>query len=69
MELFRVSAAHVTVDDYRSYVGCAHPTKSRFNVDQNYINHDFDTINNTTSELSRIIGGLRAAVQKQRDEK
>ena len=29
----------------------------------------FDTVNSNTSELSRIIGGLRAAVQKQRDDK
>jgi four helix bundle protein len=38
--------------------------------DVGYINQEiFDTVSNTTSELSRIIGGLRAAVQKQRDEK
>lgn len=29
----------------------------------------FDAVNGDTSELSRIIGGLRAAVQKQRDKK
>ena len=29
----------------------------------------FDTVSSSASELSRIIGGLRAAVQKQRDEK
>jgi four helix bundle protein len=29
----------------------------------------FDIISGSASELSRIIGGLRAAVQKQRDEK
>lgn len=38
--------------------------------DVGYINQEtFDTVNSSTSELSRIIGGLRAAVQKQRDEK
>src|SRR3989338_6187275 len=29
----------------------------------------FDTVNSSASELLRIIGGLRAAVQKQRDQK
>ena len=29
----------------------------------------FDTVSSSASELSRIIGGLRVAVQKQRDEK
>ncbi|MHB1236814.1 MAG: four helix bundle protein [Gallionella sp.] len=29
----------------------------------------FDAVSSSASELSRIIGGLRAAVQKQRDEK
>lgn len=29
----------------------------------------FSNLNSSTDELSRIIGGLRAAVQKQRDEK
>ena len=38
--------------------------------DVGYINQKtFDAINSSTSELSRIIGGLRAAVQKQRDNK
>ena len=38
--------------------------------DAGYINQEiFDTLSNSTGELSRIIGGLRAAVQKQRDEK
>ena len=38
--------------------------------DVDYINQeDFNTVNSNTSELSRIIGGLRAAVQKQRDNK
>lgn len=38
--------------------------------DVGYINQEnFDTVNSSASELSRIIGGLRAAVQKQRDEK
>jgi len=38
--------------------------------DVGYINQEtFDCVNSSTSELSRIIGGLRAAVQKQRDEK
>jgi four helix bundle protein len=38
--------------------------------DVGYINQEtFDSVNSSTSELSRIIGGLRAAVQKQRDEK
>lgn len=38
--------------------------------DVGYINQEtFDTVNSSTSELSRIFGGLRAAVQKQRDEK
>jgi four helix bundle protein len=39
-------------------------------LDVGYIDQEtFDTVNSSTSELSRIIGGLRAAVQKQRDEK
>lgn len=38
--------------------------------DVGYINQEnFNTANSNTSELSRIIGGLRAAVQRQRDEK
>ena len=38
--------------------------------DVGYIDQEtFDTISSSTSELSRILGGLRAAVQKQRDEK
>ena len=38
--------------------------------DVGYINQEnFNTANNNTSELSRIIGGLRAAIQKQRDQK
>jgi four helix bundle protein len=38
--------------------------------DVGYINQEtFDIVNSSTSELSRNIGGLRAAVQKQRDEK
>ena len=38
--------------------------------DVGYINQKtFDAINSSTSELSRIIGGLRVAVQKQRDNK
>jgi len=38
--------------------------------DVGYINSQtFDALNNNTDELSRIIGGLRAAVQKQRDSK
>lgn len=38
--------------------------------DVGYVNQEtFDNLNGNTSELSRIIGGLRAAVQKQRDEK
>jgi four helix bundle protein len=38
--------------------------------DVGYINQEtFEIVNSSTSELSRIIGGLRAAVQKQRDEK
>lgn len=38
--------------------------------DVGYINQEtFDIVNSSTSELSRIIGGLRAAVQKQRDGK
>lgn len=38
--------------------------------DVGYMNQEmFDNLNAGTSELSRIIGGLRAAVQKQRDEK
>lgn len=39
-------------------------------LDAGYMNQEtFDNLNGSTSELSRIIGGLRAAVQKQRDEK
>ena len=38
--------------------------------DVGYIDQEtFDTISSSTSELLRIIGGLRAAVQKQRDQK
>ena len=38
--------------------------------DVGYIGQEiFDTVSSSASELSRIIGGLRAAVQKQRDEK
>ncbi len=38
--------------------------------DVGYINQEtFDIVIGSTGELSRIIGGLRAAVQKQRDEK
>lgn len=38
--------------------------------DVGYIDQEmFDFVASSTSELSRIIGGLRAAVQKQRDEK
>ena len=38
--------------------------------DVGYIDQEmFDTVNSNTSELSRIIGGLRAAVHKQRDQK
>ena len=38
--------------------------------DVGYIDQEiFDTVSSSASELSRIIGGLRAAVQKQRDEK
>ena len=38
--------------------------------DVGYINQEiFNNVSNNASELSRIIGGLRAAVQKQRDEK
>jgi len=38
--------------------------------DAGYIDQEiFDVVISSTSELSRIIGGLRAAVQKQRDEK
>jgi four helix bundle protein len=38
--------------------------------DVGYINQEnFNTANSNTSELSRIIGGLRAAVQRQRDQK
>jgi len=38
--------------------------------DVGYIDQEiFDTVSSCASELSRIIGGLRAAVQKQRDEK
>jgi len=39
-------------------------------LDVGYIEQEtFDNVNSSTSELSRIIGGLRAAVQKQRDNK
>ncbi|MCR4303893.1 MAG: four helix bundle protein [Gallionella sp.] len=39
-------------------------------LDVGYIDQKmFDNVNSSTSELSRILGGLRAAVQKQRDEK
>ncbi|MDO8208686.1 MAG: four helix bundle protein [Gallionella sp.] len=38
--------------------------------DVGYIDHDvFSSLNSNTEELSRILGGLRAAVQKQRDNK
>lgn len=38
--------------------------------DVGYINQEiFNNVSSNASELSRIIGGLRAAVQKQRDEK
>lgn len=38
--------------------------------DVGYIDQEtFDTVSSSTSELSRILGGLRAAVQKQRDQK
>lgn len=38
--------------------------------DVGYINQEnFNTANSNASELSRIIGGLRAAVQRQRDQK
>ena len=38
--------------------------------DVGYISQQaFNVVINSTSELSRIIGGLRAAVQKQRDDK
>ena len=38
--------------------------------DVRYIDQEaFSNLNSSTSELSRIIGVLRAAVQKQRDEK
>jgi four helix bundle protein len=38
--------------------------------DVGYIDQEiFDTLNSSAAELSRIIGGLRSAVQKQRDEK
>lgn len=38
--------------------------------DVGYINQEiFNNISSNASELSRIIGGLRAAVQKQRDNK
>ena len=32
-------------------------------------NEQFDTLKRLTEEVSQIIGGLRSAVQKQRDEK
>ena len=39
-------------------------------LDVGYIDQEtFDTVNNSASELLRILGGLRAAVQKQRDQK
>jgi four helix bundle protein len=39
-------------------------------LDAGYINQEtFDIVSSNTSELLRIIGGLRAAVQKQRDNK
>lgn len=39
-------------------------------LDVGYIVQEiFSSLNSRTDELSRIIGGLRAAVQKQRDEK
>ena len=38
--------------------------------DVGYINQTaFEVVGSSTSELSRIIGGIRAAVQKQRDTK
>ena len=38
--------------------------------DVGYINEEiFNNVSSNASELSRIIGGLRAAVQKQRDNK
>ncbi len=38
--------------------------------DVGYINQEiFNNVSSNASELSRIIGGLRAAVQKQRDNK
>ena len=38
--------------------------------DVGYINQEiFNNVSSNAGELSRIIGGLRAAVQKQRDEK
>jgi four helix bundle protein len=38
--------------------------------DVGYITQEnFDAVNATANELARIIGGLRAAVQKQRDKK
>ena len=39
-------------------------------LDVGYIVQEiFSNLNSSTDELSRIIGGLRAAVQKQRDQK
>lgn len=39
-------------------------------LDVGYIVQEiFSNLNSNTDELSRIIGGLRAAVQKQRDQK
>jgi four helix bundle protein len=39
-------------------------------LDAGYMEHQvFDTIYSTADEVARIIGGLRAAVQKQRDQK
>ena len=39
-------------------------------LDVGYIEQEnFNKMNSNTDELSRIIGGLRAAVQKQRDNK
>lgn len=38
--------------------------------DVRYIDQEaFSNLNRSTDELSRILGGLRAAVQKQRDQK
>ena len=50
---------------------CAEVRSQRYvALDVGYINQEtFDIASRNTSELLRIIGGLRAAVQKQRDEK